>query len=122
MSADAPTLFDAPATRGASRASDPSTSRDAARSMGGHILRDQQRQVLCAVVDVCRHHDGATAYEVWQQLDGAVKENVIGKRLGELRERGMVRLTSAHRPGSSHRMQQVHALTEAARDLLAGAA
>ena len=122
MTADQLSLLDAPATRGSSRKSDPISSREAARSMEGHPLRDQQMTVLCAVVDVCRRSDGATAFEVWQQLDGAVKENVIGKRMGELRDRGMLRLTSEHRPGSSHRLQQVHACTEKARTLLAGAA
>lgn len=109
-----PTLFDAPATRGASRQSDPATSREAARSVSGTVLRDQQALVLSAV------GYAATAYEVWERLSARghrVKENVCSKRLGELRELGMVRLTGMTRPGSSSRPQQVFALTDEGRSV-----
>lgn len=115
-----PTLFDAPATRGASRKSDPTTAVAAGRSMSGAHLRDQQRLVLHAA-EVCGHWaKGATAYEVWSLLNrqgNRIKENVVSKRLGELAELGMVRLTGATRPGSSHRHQQVFEVTEDGRSV-----
>lgn len=116
--------FDAPATRGASRASDPATSREAGRSMQGKALKQQQEDVLRAARRTGRDF---TAYEVWSYMErtftrrpdgsvvGPIKENVISKRLGELRDLGLMRLTGTTRPGSSYRGQQVHAVTEAGR-------
>ena len=111
-----PSLFDAPATRGASRASDPRTSRDAGRSMTGQVLRDQQALVLGCVGST------ATAWEITTTLlrrGHRVQQNVVAKRLSELRELGLVRLTGGTRPGSSHRHQQVYALTERGREVAA---
>lgn len=99
-----PTLFDAPATRGASRRTDPQTSRDAGRSMSGDVLRQQQALVLRGL-----GHIDCTAYEVWLRLQdepSRPKENVISKRLGELVDAGMVEPTGSTRPGSSHREQK----------------
>lgn len=115
--------FNAPATRGASRRSDPRTSVDAGRSLEGQPLRDQQALVLGAVVQM----GDATAFELWEHLYArfiagyprSPKENVIARRLTELRELGMVRLTGETRPGSSHRKQQVWAVTEAGRQATA---
>lgn len=108
-------LFAAPATRGASRRDGPGTSRAAGRSMSGQILRDQQMRV----VDALGRLGDATAWEVTGWLNcGAiqpVQQNVISKRLGELRDLGMVRETGETRPGSSHRHQMVFALTERGR-------
>lgn len=110
-------LFDAPATRGASRRNGPETSRDAGRSVSGHVLRDQQALVLSAV------RGGSTAYEAWHHLVGTtsylLKENVVSKRLGELEDRGVLRRTDERRPGSTGRMQIVFVLTDAGRAYLA---
>ena len=104
-------LLDASATRGSSRRSDPQTSRDAGRSVADDVLRDQQALVLAAVGTLT----DATAWEVTGWINcGAVKpiqQNVVAKRLGELRERGFVWWTGGTRPGSSHREQRVYALT-----------
>ena len=102
-------LFDAPATRGASRASDPATSREAGRSMSGQVLRDQQALVLSALCALhrrlCR---GGNAFEVQCHLGPrAPQQSVISKRLGELVERGMVEPFD-HRPGPSSRQQIVY--------------
>src|SRR5690554_2491050 len=105
-----PTLFDAPATRGSSRRSDPATSRDAGRSISGPVLRDQQRHVL----NFASRFRTFTAWEVWKaNHDDALcpKENVISKRLGELVDLRMIRDTADTRPGSSCRQQKVYALT-----------
>lgn len=111
----AETLFDYAATQGASRRSDPATSRDAGRSVSGPVLREQQGRVLAGLVSL----GDATAWELTGWLNcGAVcpvKENVVSKRLTELRENGWARLTGETRPGSSHRLQQVHAVTDAGR-------
>src|SRR5690554_4664785 len=123
--AQPPTLFEAPATRGASRKTDPATSREAARSMSGHVLRDQQRLVLTGLADCCRVRGDGNAWEVWQTLTArgrVVKENVISKRLGELRSLGLVRVAGAPRPGSSHRKQLVFVVTDKGREWLAGEA
>lgn len=106
-----PSLFDAPVARGASRASDPATSRDAGRSMSGAVLRVQQRQVLRAVAWL----GTATSYEVHRHLGYRVQQNVAVKRLGELRELGLVRETGATRPGSSKRSLLVFEATEDGR-------
>ena len=120
-------LFQYAATRGASRCSDPATSRDAGRSMSGAHLKMQQGDVLRAARRV---GGDFTAYEVWGELErtftrrpdgsvvGPVKENVVSKRLGELRDLGLVELTGATRPGCSHRQQQVHRCTDAGREAL----
>lgn len=108
-----PSLFDAPAERGASRGSDPATSREAGRSMSGQVLRDQQALVLGSV-----SASGSTAWQVTCDLlrrGHTVQQNVVAKRLGELRDLGMVRLTGETRPGSSSRHLQVFALTDAGR-------
>lgn len=118
-----PPLLDAPATRGSSRKRDPRTSRDAGRSMTGTILRDQQWMVLYFADRAGRSRDGATAWETWvvgggHQHSHAIKENVISKRFGELRDLGLLRLTGETRPGSSHRLQQVHVVTDAGAEVL----
>lgn len=82
--------------------------------MSGDVLRDQQALVLSAFLP----QPTACAYEVWLRLrhrmdDRAPKENVISKRLSELAERGMLRLTKQTRPGSSARQQQVYEATDA---------
>lgn len=116
MSVDQLDLFAAPATRGASRSTDPQTSRDAGRSMSGAVLGDQQMQVLGAIgVD-------ATAYEIAECLwarGSRIQQNVVARRLTDLRENGWVRLTGETRPGSSARQQLVFAVTAAGRDVLA---
>lgn len=109
-------LLDVPATRGASRAADPRTSVDAARSMSGQVLRDQQALVLRGL-----GHIDCTAYEVWLRLQddpARPKENVISKRLGELVAAGMLEPTGRTRPGSSHREQKVYAITQRGREFL----
>lgn len=111
MTTDTPTLFDAPPTRGASRATDPATSRDAARSLSGPVLRDQQALVLRSVDWLIE----ASAWEIHCHLGYRVQQNVVAKRLGELVDLGMVRFTGKTRPGSSHRLQRVYALTDAGR-------
>lgn len=95
--------FDAPATRGASRQSDPWTARAAGRSMQGQVLRDQQQLVLDAV----RYLGTATAWEVHRDVCTLIQQNVIAKRLSELRDLGLVRVAGPPRPGSSHRLLQV---------------
>ena len=83
--------------------------------MSGPVLRDQQALVLSAV------GYAATAFEVWERLTARghrVKENVCSKRLSELRDLGMVRLTGMTRPGSSARRQQVFAVTDEGREVL----
>lgn len=103
------TLFESLATRGSSRRSDPQTSVDAGRSMEGH-LRDQQSLVLRYL-----GHLDMTAYEVWLRMrdePAQPKENVVSKRLGELVDAGMLRLTGQTRPGSSSREQRVYAVTD----------
>lgn len=109
-------LFDYATTRGASRATDPWTSVEAARSMSGPVLRDQQVLVLRGL-----GHLDCTAYEVWLRLQDdpcRPKENVVSKRLGELVDAGMLRPTGKTRPGSSHREQKVYELTEQGREWL----
>ncbi len=121
MTATQDRLFDFAATRGASRTTDPWTSVAAGRSLEGKPLRDQQSLVLAAVGVLCRFVDDATAYEVWDYLHdrgSRTKENVVSKRLGELTSLGLVRLTGASRPGSSHRQQQAYGLTDAGREAL----
>lgn len=112
-------LLDVPATRGASRKSDPATSREAGRSMSGHVLRDQQARVLGPFGPL----GTATAYEVtgWLNVGSVfapIKENVVSKRLGELVELGMLLRTGETRPGSSSRAQKVYTLTVAGREYL----
>lgn len=115
-------LFGAPATRGASRRSDPHTSRDAGRSMSGDVLRDQQALVLGAL----SWHEDATAFELWGDLwqrflpghPRGPKENVVARRLTELHEMGLIRLTGDTRPGSSSRRQQVWEITDKGREVL----
>lgn len=111
-----PTLFDAPATRGASRTRDPQTSRAAGRSMEGQPLRSQQALVLGALPG------DFTAYEVAEVLwsrGRRIQQGVVAKRLGELRDLGFVRLTGATRPGASARQCQVYRRTEAGQAVLA---
>jgi hypothetical protein len=113
-------LFQYAATRGASRADGPATSREAGRSLDGQVLRDQQSLVLRGVVsaDWPGRKDGATAWEVWCELRSrpdCPKESVVSKRLGELAAAGMLRRTDQTRPGSSSRGQFVYALTTAGR-------
>lgn len=124
-----PSLFDAPAERGASRQTDPVTSRGAGRSMSGEVLKDQQALVLGAIATLARWGRTCTAWELWCYFETnfvtvsgeaplrTPKENVISKRLGELRELGMVRETGETRPGSSHRHQMVFTLTDAGRSV-----
>lgn len=100
-----PTLFDAPATHRPTRVD---------RCATGAHLRAQQRRVLRAVAALTN----ATAWEVWCFLSHnprAPQQNVIAKRLGELRELGLVRETGATRPGSSKRSLLVFEATEAGR-------
>lgn len=109
-------IFDIPATRGASRRSDPATSREAARSVSGEVLRDQQALVLGCI------RGDATAWEITTVLlhrGHGVQQNVVAKRLTELRELGMVRLTGETRPGVSHRRQQVWTVTDKGREAVA---
>lgn len=121
-----PTLFDAPVTRGASRRSDPQSSRDAGRSMSGEVLRYQQALVLGLVAEVAAAGEGdATAAEVaqhaWEAHGLHLQQNVAAKRLGELREKAMVRETGT-RPGWTGRPCLRFALTAAGREWLAGEA
>jgi DNA-binding PadR family transcriptional regulator len=80
--------------------------------MSGQVLRDQQYLVLSAFLP----QPTANAYEVWVRLNrrtgSAPKENVISKRLSELAEAGMVKLTRYKRTGSSSREQQVYEATD----------
>jgi DNA-binding PadR family transcriptional regulator len=104
---------------GSSRWSDPATSVAAGQSVADNVLRDQQALVLHVLDVFARHGDDATAYELWRFLTeqgNRIKENVVAKRLTELRAKGWVRLTDETRPGSSHRHQQVHAITDAGRE------
>ena len=121
-----PSLFEAPATRGASRRSDPQSSRDAGRSMSGEVLRDQQALVLRLVAEVAAAGDGdATAAEVarhaWVRHGLHLQQNVAAKRLGELREKAMVR-EAGTRPGWTGRSCLCFALTAKGREWLAGEA
>ena len=109
-------LFDAPASRGASRSDGPQTSRDAGRSIAGDVLRSQQSLVLRGL-----GHIDCTAYEVWLRLQdepSRPKENVVSKRLGELVDAGMLRPTGKTRPGSSSREQKVYELTDKGREFI----
>jgi DNA-binding PadR family transcriptional regulator len=88
--------------------------------MTGPVLRDQQKLVL---VGVRLNGGNATAYEVTLALAraaGPIQQSVASKRLGELVERGMVRLTGTTRPGISQRRQRVYEVTPAGRAYLAG--
>lgn len=88
--------------------------------MEGPVIRDQQRLVLHAVQVCCRFVDDVTAYEAWDLLHdqgNRIKENVVSKRLGELAEMGLVRLTGKSRPGSSSRAQQAYGVTDTGRDV-----
>lgn len=83
--------------------------------MSGSVLRDQQALVLSEVEQA-----GSTAWDITCGLvrrGHRVQQNVVAKRLGELRELGMVRLTGETRPGSSNRHQQVFAKTERGRSV-----
>lgn len=122
-----PSLFDAPATRGASRRREPQTSREAARSMSGHVLRDQQAfvlRVLASLADPANEWK-ATAAEVARfalvKHYRPLQQNVAAKRLGELREKGLVR-EQGTRPGWTGRPCICFALTAAGREWLAGEA
>jgi len=107
-------LFDYAASRGASRGTDPQTSRDAAHSMSGPVLRAQQALVLGAV-EWLKY---ATAWEIHCHLGYRVQQNVCAKRLGELAELGLVRRGKGTRPGSSGRSLTVWAVTDAGRAAL----
>jgi hypothetical protein len=111
-----PSLFDAEATVGAARQADPRTSHQAAESMQGAVLRDQQVLVLTALLE---HHrrlcEGGNSWELQCHLAGQSTEarvpglNVIGKRLGELERAGWVHHPDGlDRPGPSHRNQHVY--------------
>lgn len=123
MTTDQLDLFAAPATRGASRRSDPQTSRDAGRSMEGQTLRDQQALVLSAVAAIAKPYNGsrASAFDVsgWVRVTGGeIQQNVAAKRIGELVSLGMLRETGATRPGSSGRPCRCFALTPEGRHYL----
>lgn len=117
-------LFDAPITRGGTRKTSRQTSVDAARTMSGVILRDQQRKVL-QVVEACAY--GATAFEVAVQL--GLQQNVMAKRLSELGEMGLTfrrtgqigsETVCESRPGGSGRRCDVWRVTGTGRARLAG--
>ncbi len=114
-----PTLFDAPSTRGASRKSDPATSRDAGRSMTGMVLRDQQALVLEAVA--ARGEANPHEVQTWLRAHErpCPERNAIGSRFRELTEMGMVR-PEGTRPGPSGRGEQVVAVTDKGREWVAG--
>lgn len=135
-----PRLFDAPdptyvlAEPWKARITDPITSHQADESMKGTALTDQQDLVLHHVGTLDRWGRDFTPWEAWEHMHGTFlgyhpsgkpilcpKENVLSKRLGELADLDMVqRLVKVTRPGSSHRHQQVFALTSEGRHYLEG--
>lgn len=82
--------------------------------MEGPVLRAQQQLVLAAVDWLAT----ATAWEIHCHLGYRVQQNVVAKRLGELRDIGLVRWTGETRPGCSHREQLVYEATEQGREAL----
>lgn len=112
-----PALFAYPPTRGTSRRNDPRTSKDAAKSMSADVLNQQQRVVLAAV------GDDATAYEIVVALAARgrmIQQNVVARRLTDLRKRGFVVATGGTRPGSSARELTVYEVTPSGRSWLEG--
>ncbi len=89
-----PSLFE-----GSVRASDPSTSHDAAASMDETALSRQRGEVLGFVR--WRSELGTTAYEV--SLAYPIQQNVAARRLRDLCELGFVKDSGRTRPGSSGR-------------------
>lgn len=94
--------------------------------MSGEVLRYQQALVLGLVAEVAGAGAGdATAAEVahhaWEAHGVHLQQNVAAKRLGELREKAMVRETGT-RPGWTGRPCICFALTAAGREWLAGEA
>ena len=97
------------------RATDPDTSRAAAASMTGEALTRQATAVLDALTRI--HHRtgrGATAWEITAALEHAVQQNVVARRLTDLRAAGLAIDTGDRRPGRSGRSLAVHAPTQAA--------
>jgi hypothetical protein len=91
---DAPTLFDAPPTRGASRKSDPATSRDAAKTVR---LKDRKREVIESMT---RLGGTVTASQIQHDLaaHGLIRESgSIRSRLSQLRENGLVQPVGVRR-------------------------
>ena len=120
-----PSLFDAPATRGAARKTDPATSRAAAAAMSGHVLAHAQAEVLRLLAEIVGPgiEWKATAPQI---VDHAIarhgrrlQQNVVVKRLGELKERGLVRVDGT-RPGPTGRPCMCFALTDKGRAWLEG--
>ncbi len=118
-------LFTAPVTQGSHRKRSRQTSVDAARSMSGDVLTNQQREVLEVVAANPCH--GATAYEIATQL--GYQQNVVARRCTDLGEMGFAQRRSGFygeeevfmsRPGSSGRQCDVWFATDKGLSWLAG--
>lgn len=94
------------------RTVDPDTSRAAAASMTGEALTRQATTVLDALT---RIHDrtgrGATAWEITAALEHTVQQNVVARRLTDIRSAGLAVDTGERRPGRSGRPLAVHVPT-----------
>lgn len=91
------------------RASDPPTSKAAAESLPAPVLSVQRHAVLAAVEAIERfnpHKVGATAYEVMARMaftGHGPAQNIVARRLTDLRELGFVEDSGVTRPGGSNR-------------------
>ena len=94
------------------RAKDPGTSHAAAKSMSAETLNRQTTEVLAAVYRA--KYDGMSAYEVSKAMSTEarpVQQNVVARRLTDLRRLGLVRTHFDTRPGPTGRQQTVYQVT-----------
>jgi len=90
---------------------DPQTSHDAARAPG---LNRQRRDVLATLV----RFGPATAYEIAITLQ-PIQQNVVARRLDDLRDLGFAEPTEQTRPGSSTRHLRVWRATTQGQEAIA---
>lgn len=109
-------LLELTPTQGSHRKNDPQTSVDAARSMFGDVLNNQQRLILTRLSWVL----DANAYEVSKALSFRVQQNVVSRRFDDLEAMGMAERTGAKREGSSSRMGDVWRCTRKGLQWLQG--
>lgn len=95
--------FAAPITSGSHRKNSRQSSVDAARSMSGEVLNNQQRLVLTRLSWVI----DANAYEVAKALQFTVQQNVVARRFDDLEAMGLAERTETKRAGGSKRQIDV---------------
>lgn len=86
------------------RRTDPETSKDAARRAGG--LAAEHQRIILAVMQGTRPALDWTADEIAQWCD--LDRHQIGRRLGEMLVRGLIRKTSNTRPTPTGRAAQCY--------------